>query len=498
MALDDLRQQAAAAGAKVLLVGDHRQLSSVDAGGAFGLLAERGRCSELRSLWRFRNRWEAGATRRLRLGDPAVLEDYEEQGRLKSGSAEVMIEAAYLGWQASEREGQSAVLVAADTHTVDALNARAHEDRVLAGLVSPEVLPLGLDGSRGEVGVGDRVVTRRNNRSLAVPGHGHVRNGSLWDVVATTPDGSLVVAPAEHHDTKGSEPDQSETVTLPAQYVAEHVDLGYATTAHRAQGLTVDACHTLVGSAMSREALYVAMTRGRDTNIAYVATDAVDPACDQIPDVGVVKNSRQVLEQVLARNSSERSATQSLDDLKESSGSVKTLAPIRETLVADADVHQWQPVLHKCGLTESQAVRVFESPARGALFAALRRGQADGHPMATVLKQLLRCRPLEVGDDVAHDVAAVLHQRIGTWMQDTVPPLTPSKPSQSGDGLGLDSLAATLAEIDTLVADRIKILSVVDTGSDLGTCPVEPDPSLEWDALAEQDPYLEDEWSLER
>jgi ATP-dependent exoDNAse (exonuclease V) alpha subunit len=57
LALASLTSQAISAGAKLLLVGDHHQLSAVDAGGAFGLLARRTRTVELADLWRFTNRW---------------------------------------------------------------------------------------------------------------------------------------------------------------------------------------------------------------------------------------------------------------------------------------------------------------------------------------------------------------------------------------------------------------------------------------------------------
>lgn len=475
LALDNLREQAMAAGAKLLLVGDHRQLTSVDAGGAFGLLAEQGRSLELRSLWRFRNRWEAGATRRLRHGDLDVLDDYEQHGRLQSGPAEAMLEAAYLGWQASEQTGQAAVLVASDTHTVEALNARAHEDRVTAGLVSPDGVSLSSAGERGQVGVGDRVVTRRNNRRLAVPGHGHVRNGSLWTVVATGPDGSMTVSPADRHVTHGCEPDPASTVTLPAAYVAEHVDLGYATTAHRAQGLTVDACHTLVGPGMSREALYVAMTRGRDANIAYVATDAVDPACDQLPDVHATRTGRQILEQVLATSSAELSATQMLVQRQTEARSLKTLSPIRETLVAEVDVRRWQPLLGECGLTGDQAERVLDSPARGALFAALREGDNLGHSMPRVLARLIAARPLNAPDDPTRDVAAVLHERVDRWLE-TAPERLHDAPPPPAASLGLadrtlldtderDPIQEAVAEIDALIAKRIEAL--LETSQDL-------------------------------
>src|SRR5665647_1723765 len=76
LALDTLIAQARAADAKVLLVGDHAQLSAVDAGGAFHLLTERGRPVVLSSLWRFSHRWEAEATRHLRTGRPAALDAY--------------------------------------------------------------------------------------------------------------------------------------------------------------------------------------------------------------------------------------------------------------------------------------------------------------------------------------------------------------------------------------------------------------------------------------
>lgn len=62
----------------------------------------------------------------------------------------------------------------------------------------------------------------------------------------------------------------------PAAYAADHVDLGYAVTTHRAQGLTVDTAHVVVFDSTTRENLYVAMTRGRDSNVAYVVNPADD------------------------------------------------------------------------------------------------------------------------------------------------------------------------------------------------------------------------------
>ena len=62
-------------------------------------------------------------------------------------------------------------------------------------------------------------------------------------------------------------------VRLPAAYVERDVELAYAVTAHRAQGMTVDTAHILVTDDTTREALYVAASRGRNANHLYEVTD---------------------------------------------------------------------------------------------------------------------------------------------------------------------------------------------------------------------------------
>ena len=59
---------------------------------------------------------------------------------------------------------------------------------------------------------------------------------------------------------------------LPKTYLFRHCDLAYATTAHAAQGRTVDTSHVLVDGLGDRQGLYVAMSRGRDSNYAYCIT----------------------------------------------------------------------------------------------------------------------------------------------------------------------------------------------------------------------------------
>jgi len=153
------------------------------------------------------------------------------------------------------------------------------------------------DGSK--VGVGDLVLTRLNQRDLHGDG-GWVKNGDQWRITRVNPDGSLTVHRAGRTGT---------STRLPADYVHEHLELGYATTAHRAQGRTVDTCHAYISAATLREPLYVMATRGRDTNQLYVDTSH-DPDIDTAHQASVAVPVEVVLRGVLATSMAELSATQ--------------------------------------------------------------------------------------------------------------------------------------------------------------------------------------------
>ena len=454
--LDTLTGQAASAGAKMLLVGDHAQLSAVDAGGAFHLLAERGRPTHLTSLWRFTHRWEARTTRLLRTGNPRALDAYDEHDRITSGPHEAMLEDAYTSWQHSEADGHSAILLAADTRTVDALNTRAHADRVQDGLVSPAgvTTPSGLT-----IGVGDRVLTRDNARYLHGADGGYVRNGDLWDVTGTHLDGSLTVRRATRDHTGSAHPRVQRH--LDAGYVAEHVDLGYATTTHRAQGVTVDHAHVLAAPGMTRQNLYVAMTRGRSVNHAYVAIDDVDAACDGLPDNHASVDARAVLETILATDAAELSATQSMTRAQDAADALSHLDPIRQTLAADAATRRWRRLLPSCGLTEAQVGRLWASPDRTELVAALRRGDAAGHPMQTVVAHFARSTTLAAdGLGPGDDITSTLTDRLAAWLDAHTDHDATSPPPIHREAVDpTDPAARTLAQIDELIATRVRVLT---------------------------------------
>ncbi|WP_298041851.1 helicase C-terminal domain-containing protein, partial [uncultured Citricoccus sp.] len=130
-----------------------------------------------------------------------------------------------------------------------------------------------------------------------------IANGTRLTLTGINPDGSAV---ARNETTGGA-------VTLDPDYLASSTELGYATTAHRSQGVTVDSAHAVAKAGLSRELFYVAMTRGREANHAYVDF-GVDHEAHSPDEWGLLTETPPaerpaiVLEGVLKRESAEHTA----------------------------------------------------------------------------------------------------------------------------------------------------------------------------------------------
>ena len=156
---------------------------------------------------------------------------------------------------------------------------------------------------------------------------------------------------------------------LPAAYVAEHVDLGYAVTAYRTQGTTTDTAHVLVEPTSIRETFYVAMTRGRHSNHAYVTLDRADDHTQPHPGDNPHATARSVLYGVLQHSGAELSA--------------------HETIAAAAQHDRWATLLRTSSLTTDEADRTIGSDAFSPLTAELRRAEANRHDLDTLLPRLV-------------------------------------------------------------------------------------------------------------
>ncbi len=302
-------------GALIRVLGDPNQLAAVESGGALRLIDSEVGAVHLDVVHRFSDPAEADATRKLRDGDQAALGYYETHDRVHSGSGDAVVECAYAAWRVDDLVGRSTVLLAGTADQVRELAARARIDRIGAGLVDPTREVRLHDGTHA--GVGDIVLTRRNERRLILgSGRDWVKNGDLWRVSRVQDDGSLDVVHTRHRGR----------AHLPSAYVQANVELGYAATIHRAQGMTVDTAHVLLDDATTRQALYTAATRGRHANHLYVTTSGtLTLDADRPPEPE--RDARDVLLGILAHDGSELSATQVGRDEREAAGSLSRLVP---------------------------------------------------------------------------------------------------------------------------------------------------------------------------
>ncbi|MFE2999322.1 MobF family relaxase [Nocardia sp. NPDC059246] len=264
--LDQVIDYVLGRGGSVRLIGDDKQLSSVAAGGIVRAIADTYGALTLGHVVRFRDRHgnprldEGAASLALREGDPAAIGYYIDHGRVHSGDLAALIEDAYCNWSADQRRGLDSVLMAPTRAITRELNQRARRDRLATtGVWHGREIALN-DGT--SVCAGDIIRTTTNQRRLALSGTDWVRNGYRWVVDEVHDDGSLAVT---HLRTKLS-------IRLPADYVAESVLLGYASTIGSSQGITADTGHTVFSGAETRNDLYTAVTRGIRENHLYGAT----------------------------------------------------------------------------------------------------------------------------------------------------------------------------------------------------------------------------------
>jgi len=383
--LRDVTKLAQEHGAFVRLIGDDRQLSAVEAGGALRLIDREVGSVQLEHVHRFRDAEEAEASLRLRdpmrPGDPFAW--YQEHKRVVGGDSERMTAAVSEGWQRDTNAGVRSLMLAPTATAVTDLNARAQAYRISTGDVdTSQSVPL-RDGLAAHVG--DTVVTRRNESDLRIQGgRDRVKNGDLWTVTGIHRDGALDVAHAEH----------GAVIQLPAGYVAQHVEVGYARTISRSQGLTTEHAHVLGDATMSREDAYTALSRGKESNRLYLALD--DAAT--VPDA---------LEQIAERSGRLLSAHESIRAEQDRVEDLVTLIDQHADVATRADELRAGTIVDRA-LGVELATSLQGQESWGALATSLRHAEDYGHDPVQTLRDAYAQRELGSADDVP----TVLHWRI--------------------------------------------------------------------------------------
>jgi conjugative relaxase-like TrwC/TraI family protein len=296
--LAELVDQAERVDGNVVLIGDHRQLPEIGAGGAFRGLVQRGLAIELSENVRQVNAWERVALDHLREGRAdEALELYAHHERVVVAPTSDDVRGRLVSDWLALGDSDRSVMIARLRADVADLNERVRAELRARGVVSgPEV-----ELTAGSFGVGDRVVVKQNDFRLGVS------NGQRGRVIEADPEAvALVVdvdgrrAPLDREFLNGTTRDGDPTLLH-----------GYAITGHVAQGLTVDHSLVLASGGIGNEWAYVALSRGRESNRLYVAEREDDGRAEFAPvdqaGAGAMERLRRSLEasqaQILAIDS---------------------------------------------------------------------------------------------------------------------------------------------------------------------------------------------------
>jgi conjugative relaxase-like TrwC/TraI family protein len=313
LSLDTAVQFIVGRGGNVRLIGDDQQLAAIRDGGVLRDIEANHGAVRLTELHRFTDPAEAAATLALRDGRPEALRFYLDRRRFHIGDLTTTLDDAFNGWQADRSRGLDAVMLAPTRELVSRLNQRAQDHR-RAGAAPGRQVELA-DGNQASVG--DLIITRRNDRRLRISATDSVKNGDRWTVLYVTSTGGVRV----QHVRNG------RTVTLPADYVRIATELGYATTVHTAQGVTADTMHGVVTGEETRQQLYTMLTRGRADNHLYVSVVGDgDPHTMIEPENVHVRTATELLEQILGRDGSPRSASTLLREQREPAARLRAAA----------------------------------------------------------------------------------------------------------------------------------------------------------------------------
>ena len=442
------------AGARIIATGDVAQLGAVEAGGMFRLLAREVPAAELHEVRRFDAAWEGQASIRLREGDPAAIAAYDRHGRIRGADYEAAYDRAASLWLADHLRGKDVLLLAGSNAEAADLARRVQAKLTQLGTVGPPQAALA-DGNHA--GIGDLIRARLNTHIDAV-GRPLTNRDTIQITAFRGPD-----AEVRRQRLDGT---WTGTFRVPKAYLSASAELAYAGNVHVAQGRTVDTAHLLVTDSLSRQALYVGMTRGRQANTAHVITGNTAPPGHE-PYQQVTPESG--LAGIMGRDDGDLSATEQIrqtQDRVAGTGHLLTLwtAAIKQTFHPGID----QQI--KARLTEFEARRYDREPSRQALQQQLRAAQLAGHDIGALIGQITAA-PM----DGAQSIASVLHGRLQrlappqlaghdlTWAQRT-PASAPAVARELA--AALDNRARTLGDQLTVspepwLAHHLGVLSAV-------------------------------------
>ncbi len=261
--LDAITQLVERTGAKLIAVGDGKQLPAIGPGGMFDRLATHTHTAELANIHRTSDPAERKAWAALRDGEPErAMAHYLDRGQLHfADTRDDAGEAAIQRWRTlADKHGicQVALIADASNQEIDRLNARAQHLRTQYGELGEHEVPL--PGVHYGLREGDLIAFTTQHRP---PGQPRVENGTRGQVTTVHEHGGISVML-----------DGSARLVQLATEDLDTLRLGYAQHVYRQQGATVERSVIVTGGwQTSKETAYVEASRAREGTDWFLARD---------------------------------------------------------------------------------------------------------------------------------------------------------------------------------------------------------------------------------
>jgi hypothetical protein len=170
----------------------------------------------------------------------------------------------------------------------------------------------------------------------AVRCHRPIRSQTRWNVEREP--SQVIAVDTEYNRIAARRLDDGARAAFSGEYLRENITYGYAITVHASQGATSDATHAVPAESTSRAMLYVAMTRGRESNVTYLyerTTGEGDHEHADAPGVHVIRrgSGRQAATLIRAIIANHDARTQPADDVAGSSDPEQLPARVKRLAV---------------------------------------------------------------------------------------------------------------------------------------------------------------------
>lgn len=246
-------------GAKLVLVGDDRQLSSIDRGGAFRTLLDHYESAELKDVRRQTISWQKAVSEDLSRGDvKSAVQILQQHERIDwKDSREEALSSLLKTWA---EDGTSLLsqkhILAQKNIEVDALNLGVRDILRAQGKLGDVELSCMTSRGKTAFAVGDRIqLTKTDKEQGLING----KFGIIEQIDQTAKTMSVCFDNGEKREINPT--------------IYDGLRHGYASTVYKAQGATLKHVHVLHSNTTNQATSYVSLTRQTQSLSLYVSRD---------------------------------------------------------------------------------------------------------------------------------------------------------------------------------------------------------------------------------